>query len=142
MNKDKKIITFTIIAVVSILLLSVILFFIQNNINNRNKEQKDIYVTIYQYEVSNFNFDMTKERKLYKRILFTKDTVYDETIHSLDNKLFNHVSIKNGLVCVLEANCHNHICMNQEISLDQSIINNTTISCFPSGLYICLEYGD
>ena len=86
-NNKKRIIIISIIFFIVLITLIISQIIIINNIN-KMKDDK-LYISIYQYEVENYNIDYNTKRKLYKRIEFNIDTVYTETIYSLDNNYFH-----------------------------------------------------
>lgn len=136
-SKKTLIITLSVMAIIFVTLLGVSIGFISKGKNI--KESDTLYIEIYQYQVKNFHFDKSKERVLYDRFEFTKDTTYDKVITSLAGDIYNHVVCENGVVYVKDASCANHTCMKSQITLDiNNIFNPLSISCFPSGLYIVL----
>ena len=136
-NNKKRIIIISIIFFIVLITLIISQIIIINNIN-KMKDDK-LYISIYQYEVENYNIDYNTKRKLYKRIEFNIDTVYTETIYSLDNNYYNKVVIENGKCYVSEANCLNQICLKNVLTIDKDKVGAKTIVCMPSGLYIELS---
>lgn len=136
-NKKALIITITIMSVIFISLICVSIGIATKG--KRVKKSDTLYIEIYQYNVKDFHFDKSKERVLYDRFEFNKDTTYDKVITSLDGKITNHVVCENGEVYVKDATCANHICMQSTITLEiNNVFNPLSISCFPAGLYIVL----
>lgn len=138
MNKEKKIVLIISSIIFLLILISTIVFIIINN-NNKKMKDEELVIKIYQYEVINYNINFKGEKRLICEFDFNKDTNYDEIIYSIDNSLYNHVIVKDGICKVVDANCMNHICMSSYISCDKTIINPSSITCMPSGLYIVME---
>lgn len=138
MKKEKN-----IIIIVSILILLIISFSvfisIKQNISNKKEKDNQLYLVIYQYEVSNYNINYNKDKVLYKKIEFNYELELDEIITSLDKSGYNHLVVSNGVAKITEADCLNHICMGQSITLDNDFLNNKEIICMPNGLVISLE---
>lgn len=134
MNKNKKIMKISILLIIIIFLISLGLSAYRIY---QNKHNKSYTLYIYQYQTKNFNFDLSKERSLYKKIDINKDTSYEILITSIDQKYENVVHIENGIVKVIDATCQNKICMDTVINLEEdSILSFRQITCMPSGLFI------
>ncbi|HOI46124.1 MAG TPA: NusG domain II-containing protein [Bacilli bacterium] len=58
------------------------------------------------------------------------------------NASFNLVSIKNGKISVIHANCPNKICMRSSININSYVFFNNQIICAPHKLRITIEAGE
>ena len=139
MNKEKKIINYISLVIVIILLFSTVLSFIFYMKNKKIKDSDIIYLCIYQYETIDFNFNLAKDPVLLEKYEFTKDLYLELSIKSIDCNYYNNIYVHDGKCYITDANCLNQICTKSIISLDNTIFNTTSISCMPSGLYICIE---
>lgn len=141
MKKEKKVILLSGLIVFFILIIAVGASIYFNNYNQKLKQNKELYLVIYQYQTIENHFNNELEPVIYQKINFTYDTNLELDIISLDQKYTNHLCVKQGKAYISEANCLNQICLNDLITLDIDIINNLNIVCMPSGLLICLEEG-
>lgn len=142
MNKRKIILIITICVVCIILIASCILAYLKS-VENKKLKEGNLKVVIYQYHL---DIDKLQENGIiYKSFVINNNTVFDEVVYALDNeKEYNFIRIKNGVITVTESNCPNHNCMNTIIDInnkDFSLLNpnTTTIECRPHGLKIILE---
>lgn len=141
-KKQVQIITSAIIAI--IIIISIIISFIISCNNRKIKNQK-LKVVIYQYHT--VGDDKMKAPSIIYSKEFTSELEEEMTIYALDgeqSKDFNHISIKNGIIEVTDADCYEHVCMHSKIDLNNKSLsllrpNLTTIECKPHGLKITLE---
>lgn len=137
--KDKsKIVVIVTSLIFTIFLLLIIVSLIINNLNKVKKEE-DLYLCIYQYNVIDYHFDTNNEPLLYGMYKFTPNLHEELVITSLDGKHYNKVVIDNGVCLVSDSNCSNKICQHSRITNEISLVNNLTISCMPSGLFVCVK---
>lgn len=142
MKTEKKIYIIIIAMILIIIASTIITSMLINKANQNLKDSENLIIRIYQYDVIDYKFDYDSESILLKEIPFDKSTTFDETIYSKDGSVYNRIIIKDGLCYVSEANCLNHICMQNKISCEKTKINPVSITCMPSGLYIRLERGN
>ena len=137
MSKKTSIYVVSTLAVMSIILcIAFIGSFIVNKINNA-KFENNVYVVIYQYNVIDYNIDLTSEPTILYKERFTQDLIYENTITNSEGGI-NKVVIRNGNINVTESNCRDSLCEHYTITYN-NFLNNVDITCMPNGLIITLE---
>lgn len=135
----KKIAIILISTITFIFIVSIGVSLYIYNENKKILDNDEVTLYIYQYEVNDYKFDKKSERTLYKTINFNKNTIYEETITSLDSNYHNTLKIQNGKAYISDANCTYHYCMASSITLGDTLFSNISITCMCSGLYIIVE---
>lgn len=91
-------------------------------------------IFVYRYHVSGSVVGVYQHGELIERIhLDTVTTPYTFTVGSEEN--YNVISVERGRICVSEASCPDHVCINTGWLSDGAI----PIVCLPNELVIQLE---